>query len=55
MKIIQSKPATEDIMKPHGGTVPTGAPANAINKMWGSHGEFKKVFVTSVVGNFGSG
>ena len=29
-------------MKPKGGTAPTGALADAINKKWGSHDEFKK-------------
>ena len=42
-------------MKPKGGAAPTGALADAINKKWGSHDEFKKVFVASAVGNFGSG
>jgi len=42
-------------MKPAGGGAPTGALAAAINKKWGSFDEFKKVFQTSAVGNFGSG
>jgi len=42
-------------MKPKGGTAPTGALAEAINKKWGSHDEFKKAFQTSAVDNFGSG
>jgi Fe-Mn family superoxide dismutase len=42
-------------MKPKGGTAPTGALADAINKKWGSHDEFKKAFQTSAVDNFGSG
>ena len=42
-------------MKPQGGGAPTGKLADAINKKWGSLDEFKKVFQTSAVGNFGSG
>ena len=42
-------------MKPKGGDAPGGALADAINKKWGSYDEFKKVFQTSAVGNFGSG
>jgi Fe-Mn family superoxide dismutase len=42
-------------MKPSGGGEPAGALADAINKKWGSHADFKKAFVTSAVGNFGSG
>ena len=42
-------------MKPEGGGEPTGALADAINKKWGSFADFKKAFVTSAVGNFGSG
>ena len=42
-------------MKPQGGGEPTGALADAINKKWGSTADFKKAFVTSAVGNFGSG
>ena len=42
-------------MKPNGGGEPSGALAEAINKKWGSYADFKKAFVTSAVGNFGSG
>jgi Fe-Mn family superoxide dismutase len=42
-------------MKPQGGGAPTGKLLDAINKKWGSLDEFKKVFQTSAVGNFGSG
>ena len=42
-------------MKPNGGGEPTGALADAIKKKWGSFADFKKAFVTSAVGNFGSG
>ena len=42
-------------MKPNGGGEPTGALAEAINKKWGSYADFKKAFVASAVGNFGSG
>jgi Fe-Mn family superoxide dismutase len=42
-------------MKPAGGGAPVGALATAISKKWGSLDEFKKVFQTSAVGNFGSG
>ena len=42
-------------MKPNGGGEPTGALADAISKKWGSYADFKKAFVTSAVGNFGSG
>ena len=42
-------------MKPQGGAAPVGALAAAINKKWGSHDDFKKAFVESAVGNFGSG
>ncbi len=42
-------------MIPNGGGAPTGTLADAINKKWGGHGEFKKAFVTAAVGNFGSG
>ncbi len=42
-------------MKPKGGMAPIGALADAINKKWGSHDEFKKAFQTSAVDNFGSG
>ena len=39
----------------NGGAEPTGALADAINKKWGSYADFKKAFVASAVGNFGSG
>ena len=42
-------------MKPNGGGEPVGALADAIKKKWGSFADFKKAFVTSAVGNFGSG
>ena len=42
-------------MKPNGGAAPTGALADAMKKKWGSHDEFKKAFLASAVGNFGSG
>jgi superoxide dismutase len=42
-------------MKPQGGGQPTGALADAIDAKWGGLAEFKKAFVTSAVGNFGSG
>ncbi len=42
-------------MTPNGGTAPTGALADAINKKWGSYDDFKKAFQASAVGNFGSG
>jgi len=42
-------------MKPKGGTAPTGMLADAINKKRGSYNEFKKVFQTLAMGNFGSG
>lgn len=42
-------------MKPNGGTAPSGALADAINKKWGSYEDFKKAFQASAVGNFGSG
>ncbi len=42
-------------MKPGGGGTPSGALAEAINKKWGSYDEFKKAFLASAVGNFGSG
>jgi len=42
-------------MKPKGGGAPSGKLADAINKKWGSHDEFKKVFEASAVANFGSG
>ena len=42
-------------MKPQGGGEPTGPLAAAIAKKWGSAEAFKKAFVVSAVGNFGSG
>jgi Fe-Mn family superoxide dismutase len=42
-------------MKPHGGGAPVGALAAAIDVKWGSCAAFKEAFVTSAVGNFGSG
>jgi len=42
-------------MKPQGGGAPTDALAEAIAKKWGSLADFKKAFVASAVGNFGSG
>jgi superoxide dismutase len=42
-------------MKPAGGGQPTGWLATAIDKRWGSLDAFKKAFVASAVGNFGSG
>lgn len=42
-------------MKPQGGGEPTGALAQAISSKWGSYEEFKKAFIASAVGNFGSG
>ncbi len=42
-------------MKPQGGGEPAGALADAIKAKWGSIADFRKAFVTSAVGNFGSG
>ena len=42
-------------MTPNGGGAPSGALADAIAKKWGSYDDFKKAFVASAVGNFGSG
>jgi superoxide dismutase, Fe-Mn family len=42
-------------MKPNGGGMPNGKLADAIGMKWGGFDEFKKVFKTSAVGNFGSG
>ncbi|MCL1960831.1 MAG: superoxide dismutase [Fe] [Desulfovibrionaceae bacterium] len=42
-------------MKPQGGGEPAGALAEAIARKWGSADAFKKAFVASAVGNFGSG
>jgi Fe-Mn family superoxide dismutase len=42
-------------LKRKGGGAPGGELAKAIDKKWGSFGEFKKAFQASAVGNFGSG
>jgi len=42
-------------LKPNGGGEPTGTLLAAINAKWGSFADFKKAFVASAVGNFGSG
>ena len=42
-------------MAPNAGGAPSGALADAINAKWGSFDNFKAVFSTSAVGNFGSG
>ena len=42
-------------LTPNGGGAPSGALADAINAKWGSVDEFKKAFLASAVGNFGSG
>jgi len=42
-------------LSPKGGGEPTGALADAINKKWGSFGEFKAKFTANAVGTFGSG
>jgi Fe-Mn family superoxide dismutase len=42
-------------LKPAGGGAPDGALAAAIDAKWGSFDEFKKAFLASAVGNFGSG
>jgi Fe-Mn family superoxide dismutase len=44
-----------ELHDPQRRAAPTGALADAINKKWGSYAEFKKAFVASAVGNFGSG
>ena len=41
-------------LSPNGGSEPTGAPADAINKAFGSFAEFKDAFTKSAIGNFGS-
>lgn len=42
-------------MKPQGGGEPTGAIADAINKNFGSFGDFKEKFSAAAAGQFGSG
>ncbi|MDR2092395.1 MAG: superoxide dismutase [Fe] [Azoarcus sp.] len=42
-------------LKPNGGGEPTGALAAAIARKWGSFADFKKAFLASATGNFGSG
>ena len=42
-------------LSPKGGGEPTGALATAINKAFGSIGDFKAKFSASAAGNFGSG
>jgi Fe-Mn family superoxide dismutase len=42
-------------MSPNGGGEPSGALADAINKTFGSYGDFKQKFNDSAVSNFGSG
>ncbi len=42
-------------MKPGGGGAPAGALAAAIDARWGGFEEFRKAFLASAVGNFGSG
>ena len=42
-------------MKPGGGGEPTGDVADAINKAFGSFGDFKNKFSTAAAGQFGSG
>ncbi|MDR2209076.1 MAG: superoxide dismutase [Fe] [Azoarcus sp.] len=42
-------------LKPNGGGEPSGALAAAVAKKWGSFAEFKKAFLASATGNFGSG
>ena len=42
-------------LSPNGGGEPSGALGDAINKAFGSFGEFKDAFNKSAVGNFGSG
>ena len=41
-------------LSPNGGSEPTGALADAINKAFGSFAEFKDAFTKSAIGNFGS-
>lgn len=42
-------------LSPQGGGEPKGALADAINKAFGSFGDFKEKFSASAAGNFGSG
>ena len=42
-------------MKPNGGGEPTGALADAINRDFGSHANFRKQFSDAAVAQFGSG
>jgi Fe-Mn family superoxide dismutase len=42
-------------LKPSGGGEPSGALAAAIANKWGTFAEFKKAFLASATGNFGSG
>ena len=42
-------------LSPSGGGEPKGALADAINKAFGSFGDFKEKFAASAAGNFGSG
>jgi Fe-Mn family superoxide dismutase len=42
-------------IKPNGGGLPQGELAQAVIKKWGSFDEFKKLFLVSATGNFGSG
>jgi Fe-Mn family superoxide dismutase len=42
-------------LSPNGGSEPTGAVAEAINKQFGSFEEFKSAFTEKAVTNFGSG
>jgi Fe-Mn family superoxide dismutase len=42
-------------LKPNGGGEPQGPLADAINRKWGSHADFKAAFAALAAGNFGSG
>jgi len=42
-------------LSPDGGSAPAGALAAAIDQAFGSFAAFKEAFITSAVGNFGSG
>lgn len=42
-------------MKPNGGSSPSGALGDAINKKWGSYNSFREEFTKNCLGNFGSG